>query len=52
MTEVLTPQEIANADVYEDGFVDSTDLSVFANAMVNSQLSSLPMRNEECLFGY
>jgi hypothetical protein len=42
MSAVLEPQEIANADVYADGKVDSTDLSVFANAMVNSKLSDLP----------
>jgi hypothetical protein len=45
MTDVLSPQEIANADVYADGVLNSTDLSVFANAMVNSKLSALPMRN-------
>jgi hypothetical protein len=40
--DVLCPQGKANADVYADGKIDSTDLSVFANAMVNSKLADLP----------
>jgi hypothetical protein len=43
ITEVLELQGIANADVYADGKVDSTDISVLANAMVNSRLGTLPI---------
>jgi hypothetical protein len=43
ISEFLDPQALANADVYADGVINSTDLSVFANAMVNSKLSSLPI---------
>ncbi|MDR0983784.1 MAG: dockerin type I domain-containing protein [Ruminococcus sp.] len=40
--DVLCPQGKANADVFADGKIDSADISVFASAMVNSQLSALP----------
>jgi hypothetical protein len=40
---VLDPQGKANADVLADGKIDSADLSVFATAMVNSELSALPI---------
>jgi hypothetical protein len=43
MTTVLTPQQIVNADVFEDGILNSADLSVLASAMVNSKLSTLPI---------
>jgi hypothetical protein len=39
---VIDPQGKANADVLNDGTVDSADISVLASAMVNSQLSELP----------
>jgi hypothetical protein len=41
--DVLDSQGKANADVFADGIIDSADLSVFSSAMVNSQLSALPI---------
>jgi arabinoxylan arabinofuranohydrolase len=40
--DVLGPQGRANADVLADGIIDSADISVFATAMVNSELETLP----------
>jgi hypothetical protein len=41
--DVLDSQGKANADVFADGIIDSADLSVFASAMVNSELSAMPI---------
>jgi arabinan endo-1,5-alpha-L-arabinosidase len=47
-SDVLDETGLRNADVFADNIINSTDISVLANAMVNSKLAELPrvMSNE------
>jgi uncharacterized protein YkwD len=42
VNNVLDEQGLLNADCFLDGVIDSSDISVFANARVNSKLGTLP----------